>query len=100
MIYYQSRIAVFRKVSTLPSMKAFAVPCNQASVVAASASVLQEEWREPLAVLMLGTDILRCYSDILPLEERRQQWQAMRAAARNLEMALAAKSDPTGPVCG
>lgn len=80
-------------------MKAVAVLSNQAPVVAASASVLQEEWREPLAVLMLGTDILRCYSDTLPAEERRRQWQAMRAAARNLEVALAVKPDPAGLVC-
>jgi hypothetical protein len=45
--------------------------------------------REPLAVLLLGTDILKSHGDRLSRDLLADQWRAMRRAASQLTAALA-----------
>lgn len=49
--------------------------------------------REPLAVLLLGTDILRAHSGRLTHELLREQRDSMQRAASELEGALNPKPD-------
>ncbi len=44
--------------------------------------------REPLAILILGTDILRAHSSRLTAELLREQRESMQRAARQLAGAL------------
>ena len=50
--------------------------------------LLEESWREPLAVLLMGTDILRMHGGRLTPALREKQRTLMQAAGERLAISL------------